>query len=176
MQIQPLNRTDPEKVFIICRNDGTTTVPVGTPVVWQMDGTRDGLDIVDSKEGTAASDPLLVGPAHQSMAIGSADTNEGFGLVQVYGYDDDAVCMQHGTATSGAAVVGDIMYVRTDIPAFSCVRAGTTLWTVASVATNATTPALNLPIHMGRIVCCSANASTASSTITVASRIFLRMM
>jgi hypothetical protein len=163
-------------VFIIGRNDGTVAITAGQPVVWQMDGTRDGLDVVTSKEGTAASDPLLVGLAHEGMAIGSAQTETGYGLIQIYGYDDDAVCMYHGTGTSDSAVVGDLMYVRTDLNALSCVKPGTTMWTIASVSSNGTTPQINLPIHMGRIVCCSAHTANGTSTITVASRVFLRLM
>jgi hypothetical protein len=170
MQLQQLNRSDPERVFVIGRNDGTVAIAAGQPVVWQMDGTRDGLDVVTSKEGAAASDPLLVGLAHAAMAIGSANTDTGYGLIQVYGYDNDAVCMQHGSATNAAATVGALMYVRTDLNALSAVRPGTTLWTVASNG------AVAIPIHMGCIICCSANASTATSTITVASRVFLRLM
>ena len=170
MQIQGINRTDPEKVFIICRNDGTVAISAGQPVVWQMDGTRDGLDVVTSKEAGAASDGLLCGLAHESMSIGSANDSAGFGLVQCYGYDDDAVCMQHGTATNAAAVVGDLMYVNTALNALSCLRPGSTLFTVSSDAN------VSIPIHLGNLICCSANASTSNSTITTQSRVFLRLM
>ncbi len=174
MNISQLDtKTDPTKVYVLCRNDGTVAMTAGMPVVWQMDGTRNGIDIVTSKEGAAASDPLLVGIADEAMVIGSADTTLGYGLVQVYGYDDDAIVMQHGTATNGAAVVGDLMYVRTDGGsggALSCMRPGTTLWTISSNA------AASVPVHLGRIVACSAHASTGTSTITGTSKVFLRMM
>lgn len=117
MLFQRINRGDPEKIFLICRNDEASAAWIkGSGIAWQADGTRDGVDVV--KLATAAKSSLLVGIADSAIAAGE------YGLVQCYGLRTDAVINQSGTASNGNGAVGDIMVPWTASTGFSGAAAG----------------------------------------------------
>ena len=119
MLFQRINRTDAEKVFIIARNDEASAAWVkGGPVVWQSDGTRDGVDAIKLVTGTAAKCGLLIGVADAATVSGD------YGLVQCYGLRTDAVINQAGTVSNANGAIGDILIPWTASDAFSGVAAG----------------------------------------------------
>ncbi len=84
MIIQRINRTNPEKVFIVGRNDTATAFTQGAPVTFTFDATRDGLDLVAAKAGAAAKAHLVAGLADTAIGVSA------YGLVQCYGVRTDA--------------------------------------------------------------------------------------
>lgn len=143
MLYKRINRTEPETVFIVARNDEASAAWVkGGPVVLQSDGTRDGVDAVKLVTGAAAKVPLLIGVADKATVAGD------YGLVQVYGMRTDTVINQAGTASNANGAVGDVMIPWTASDGLSGVAAGAAtgyspwavlMQTVASSATVATT-------------------------------------
>lgn len=143
MLFKRINRTEAETVFLIARNDEASNAWIkGAPVVWQADGTRDGVDAVRLNTGAAAKAGLLVGVADAATVSGE------YGKVQIYGLRTDTVINQAGTASNGNAAIGDILIPWTASNAFSGVAAGAAtayapmavlMQTVASSATVATT-------------------------------------
>lgn len=151
MIIQRINRTNPEKVFIVVRNDESAAMTKGTPITFKFDGTRDGLDAQDSKTGAAAKNGLCAGIADSAIAAGA------YGLAQCYGIRDDAVILKCGTATDANAAIGDALVLHTAITALSGVAAG---------AVSAYFPGF----VMGETM--ASSAATATTTATI----FIRMM
>jgi hypothetical protein len=100
MEINTLTK-GPETVFIVVRNDDGSSQAVGTPLEWMTDGTRDGID-VQACQTAAEVSSLIVGCAHVSAA------DQKYFRAQCYGYDDDAVCYAHGTATNANIAIGDV--------------------------------------------------------------------
>ena len=99
MIIQKVNRVDPEKVFIVVRNDDSVAFVKGGCIGFKFDATRDGLDA--ELADTAADTPLIAGIADSALAAGE------YGLVQIYGVRTDAVIWR----TNTAVVVGDALIV-----------------------------------------------------------------
>jgi len=89
MLFQRINRTDPEKVFVVTK--AGENLLQGRPVCLHFDGTLDG---VDGFLADAASDAtLVVGLAHTAITSGE------FGLVQCYGYRTDGKITNASTNT-----------------------------------------------------------------------------
>lgn len=119
MNIQRINRTDPEKVFIVVKNaEASAALVQGGPVVWKASGTDDGLEVVKLVTGAAAKSTLLAGIADTAIA------NAAIGFVQCYGIRTDAVINQAGTASAANGAIGDVMIPWTASDAFSGVAAG----------------------------------------------------
>jgi len=78
MLLQQLNRSDAEKVFIICRNTSGATLAADLPVYFETDAVSDGNAV--SQCQTAAGTNLFAGINDASLA------DDAYGLVQVYGY------------------------------------------------------------------------------------------
>jgi hypothetical protein len=152
MIIQRINRTNPEKVFIIVRNDTAAAIPQGYPVVFNFDGTRDGLDVEDCNTGDVVDSSLLAGFADTDIGIGQ------YALAQCYGVRDDVPMPSHGTATGANQVVGDAMGLFTASSIISCLTAGA------------------LSEYLPGIVCGQALASSGTSTVTAKGTVFLRLM
>ena len=150
MIIQRVNRTNPEKVFIIVRNDDTVFTK-GQPISFKFDGTRDGLDVEDITSMAAAKQNLAAGIADSAIPAAS------YGLCQVYGVRTDAVVMSHGSATNSTGSIGDMMVLHTASDCLSVVSTG---------AISAFFPGFVL----GETVDSSASKGTTTATI------FIRMM
>lgn len=82
MLFQQLNRDDAEKVFIICKNTSGGTLAANVPVYFETDEQSNGLAVSQMVTG---GNLLFAGINHSSLA------DDGFGLVQVYGYRQSAV-------------------------------------------------------------------------------------
>jgi hypothetical protein len=151
MQIQGINRTNPEKVFVVVRNDSAAAIGKGYPVVYKFDGTRDGLDVEDVNTGGAAKAHLLAGLLDASLPAGQ------YGLAQCYGVRTDAVVLKCGTATSKNAAIGDLLAIHSGVSALSGVAAGAVSAFLAGIVFGQTL---------------ASSAATATSTAIV----FLRLM
>lgn len=95
MQFQRVNRSDPEKVFIVARNSSSTSaMTVGQVHSWDYTTDADGVGM------TFPTTALLKLPAGiiETASIASGD----YGLVQVYGHNANALV--DGTTGIGVGV------------------------------------------------------------------------
>lgn len=100
MQIQQLNRTDAEKVFIIVKNvDGGGSITTGMGAAFSPDTASD--DGVNAVQSTGALSALFAGVAQKDIAI------NGFGLVQVWGFAASVAISQ--SVGSWTVTAGDIL-------------------------------------------------------------------
>ena len=156
MLFQRINRTDAEKVFIICRNDGADAWAAGRPILWQADGTRDGIDAVQPSNITTSGQwGGLIGIADAATAAAE------YGLVQTYGLRTDVAVRQCGTATGGNGAIGDGLggWV-SGTNAFSATLAGNT----------------GLAYAFGVVAMQTWASSSATTTLPTAIKAFLRLM
>lgn len=94
MLFQRINRTDPEKVFIVAKNSySTASLTNGMPVIWDWTTDCDGVGVTlaTATENVSAGQDIA-GVASETIAAGS------YGLLQVYGYHN-AVRVRTLTAT-----------------------------------------------------------------------------
>jgi len=148
MIIQRVNRTNPEKAFIVCRNDTAVTIGKGYPADFVFDGTRDGLDLTDTNTGTAAKTTLLAGLCDSAIAASQ------YGLVQCYGVRTDAPVFQTDTAYA----IGDALVLMTASSIMSRVGAGA------------------VSAYLPGIVCGAVVATSSAAAINTGGVVFLRLM
>jgi len=112
MQFQRINRSDPEKVFIVVKNSySTAAITVGQVVVFDYTTDQDGVGV------TQPSTALL---PHVAGVVAQASIAPGdYGLVQVYGHNTD--CLVEG-GTDVAA--GDQLIAQN--ASFSVIKAAAT--------------------------------------------------
>jgi hypothetical protein len=78
MFFQKINRTDPEKVFIVVKNSwSTAALAEGYVVCWDYTTDADGVGVT---QPTTALLKLAAGVAADAIAVGE------YGLIQVYGH------------------------------------------------------------------------------------------
>ena len=82
MLFQQLNREDAEKVFIICKNTSGGTLAANVPVYFETDEQSNGHAV---SQMIGSGNLLFAGINNASLV------DDGFGLVQVYGYRTSAV-------------------------------------------------------------------------------------
>ncbi|MBW2621266.1 MAG: hypothetical protein JRD68_00040 [Deltaproteobacteria bacterium] len=81
MILQRINRTDPEKIFIVVMNSyGTASLANGQAVIWDFAGDADGVGV--TRPTAIATNLGLAAAGIVAEAIAAGD----YGLVQVYGY------------------------------------------------------------------------------------------
>ena len=90
MIFQRVNRTDPERVFIIMENSEGATVNKDATV--QMDLTAADIDGVKMRDMDTANLYAFVGVADAAIS------DNAFGLIQVYGYRSTAQIFQTNTS------------------------------------------------------------------------------
>jgi len=154
MLFQRINRTDPEKVFLIGK--AAAAISKGCVVRWDASGTDDGLAINVMSATTAA---LVVGLADAAIASGD------YGLVQVYGMDDDAVCRRAGTVTNSSHVIGDILDIWSASSGLSGCKLG------AAVLNSASDAAYPMFVIMQTLL-----SGNASSNSTTTAKVFIRAL
>jgi hypothetical protein len=98
MLFSRINKTDPEKVFIVVK--AGEALLQGRPVCYHWTGTDDGK--IGWLADAATDGPLVVGLADAAIASGA------YGLVQCYGYRSDAQMIM---ASDAAANCGAVMAV-----------------------------------------------------------------
>lgn len=103
MLFQRVNRSDPEKVFIVAYNDySTASLTNGQAVIWDYASSANGVGVTKPTDGTGRNSHFGVafaGIVAETIASGS------YGLIQVYGYHS-AVRMHTITGTNPAIVAG----------------------------------------------------------------------
>lgn len=99
MQIQAVDRSDPEKVFITVNNVSGNTITTGMAVAFAYGNSFDGISAVLPASGTAANLPGFCGIAVSDIA------NNGYGRVQSYGVNGSI--MLSNVATSITINAGD---------------------------------------------------------------------
>ena len=151
MIIQRVNRTNPEKVFIIGYNDNAAAMVKGAVVDFDYDGTDDGLALEKSSIGAAAKSTLVAGIVDTALAAAA------YGLVQCYGVRTDAIILKCGTATTDDSVLGDAMVMDTTNDGLSGTAAGA------------------ISAYFPGVVCGEVIASSASTETTTAT-VFIRLM
>jgi hypothetical protein len=153
----------PDKVFVVGLNDEGATIVKGQLVMWDMNGTNDGIQIVDL---TAVQSSLVVGTADADIANGD------YGLVQVYGLDDDAIIYKHGSATNGDLAVGDVMVVASAIEGLSAAAPGADAFGVNTIAaTNNVAATVAQPMFVA-----AETMASSSATATTTAKVFIRCM
>jgi len=98
MLFQRINRTDPEKVFVIVKNGySTSSLVAGYPVVWEYTNDKDGISV--TKPPASGTSGLrggnFAGVITQTIAYGD------YGLCQVYGYNSDCLTRLATTGSDG---------------------------------------------------------------------------
>jgi hypothetical protein len=100
MLFQQLNREDAEKVYIICKNTSGASLAANLPVYFETDAQSDGLCV---SQMVTSGNTLFAGINDATLA------DDGYGLVQVYGYRASVVyCPQVSSysAIPGTRLVG----------------------------------------------------------------------
>jgi len=100
MQIQSINRTDPEKVFFSYRNMSGGTIAANAAVCLDLGTTIDGISSIKPASGSFLG---WIGIADQDVA----DT--GYSVVQSWGYRDSILLSHEGTSVTVTA--GDALHL-----------------------------------------------------------------
>lgn len=100
MLFQRINRTDPEKVFLVAYNSySTASLSNGQAVIWDFATDADGVSVTMPSARATNAGVAVAGIATETIA--AAD----YGLIQVYGYHS-AVRTRSATGGSPAIATG----------------------------------------------------------------------
>jgi len=102
MLMNRINRTDPEKVFIVVMNSTATAMTNGQAVQWDFATDADGVGVIKPTAGTGRAGHY--GTAFAGIAAETIAASD-FGLLQVYGFHS-AVRVRSGTGGKPAIVAG----------------------------------------------------------------------
>lgn len=91
MLFKQSNRTDPEQIFIVCRNTSGAAISAGVPVAFEVDAVSDGNAVSICVDAEMS---LFAGITDAAMA------DDAYGLIQVYGY--------RGSAYASCASAGNV--------------------------------------------------------------------
>lgn len=148
MFFQRINRTDPEKVFVVAKSAYTTaSLTAGNVVIWAYNGTDDGTAVTIP---ATAKFPLAAGVVAETIANGQ------YGLIQVYGHNTDTLVAP--TLATALAIGDKLMPVNAAFTLTGAAAAGATLVAAES----------------GLFLCAQVNASDTS--VARARRTFIRCM
>lgn len=90
------DRVSPESHAVWVRNDTSTALAAGAPICYTMDGTRNGLDVIDANTGAAAKATTLFA----GVPTTAIDASGGKGYSQVFGYISEVRLLQRTRAAS----------------------------------------------------------------------------
>lgn len=103
MLFQRINRSDPEKIFIVAKNSyATASLTNGQATVWDYATDADGVGVTKPTDGTGRAGhygTAFAGIAAETIAAGD------YGLLQVYGYHS-AVRVRSHTGGNPAIAAG----------------------------------------------------------------------
>lgn len=103
MRFSQVERTGPEKVYVIARNTSGATFSNGAAVYWEVDAVSDGNAV--SKAGTAETNLFagIVAATQDSKIV-----DDGYGLIQVYGVGTASILLSTSTVSynAGQQLVG----------------------------------------------------------------------
>ena len=157
---------------IVIRNaEASANIPVGTPVLFAMNGTNDGLDVVLPATGGAAKASFAAGVALNTLTAGQ------YGEAMVFGFVQNIVLLRQTRSASTADwssnaagfPTGDLLALDT---------AGNRFSTAASVGVSAYMPIAVLAASVPSWASTASSDATADTrlSITVTSKAFVRMM
>lgn len=157
---------------VVIRNNAGASIPIGTPVCLNMNGTNDGLDVVLPNSATAKSHAFAYGVTLATYA------DQQYGEAQVFGFCPNIVMLRQTRSASTADwssnnagfALGHILVIDTAGNRFS-----------TSGGTQAITGYLPFAVLAESIATWASTASSDATadtrlSITVASKAFLRMM
>jgi len=146
MLFQRINRSDPEKIFVVVKNGyATASLTSGQPVMWDLTD-KDGVSVSISTGAKTAA--LFAGVAAETIAVGA------YGLMQVFGYHPSVVVT---CSTTGKNIVaGDALYLRT--AAFNFVN----FWT-----TSGATPGVSVQTIQSPAACALEAYTMVGTTTTI---------
>lgn len=82
MRFQRINKSDPEKIFIVVYNSyGTASLTAGQAVTWDYVTDQNGVSVTIPPARAASAGAAIAGVAAETIAAGA------YGLLQVYGYN-----------------------------------------------------------------------------------------
>jgi hypothetical protein len=98
MLFQRINRTNPEKVFVVAMNSySTAALSNGQAVVWDYATDADGVSVTRPSARATSAGLAAAGIAAESIAAGE------YGLIQTFGYHS-AVRVRQDTSSAAANV------------------------------------------------------------------------
>jgi len=161
MLLQQLNRSDAEKIFIICRNTSGATLAANLPVYFETDAVSDGVAISQmTADVSGTGTNLFAGINDASLA------DDAYGLVQVYGHRTSAV-VQAVDSSYDLAVGGRCV----GVAGAAYLAFGTGL------AAGPTTELLLSPLMDRYVISMETIAAAASgSTTTTNAKVFIRAL
>ena len=96
MLFQRVNRSDPEKIYVVAKNGSGATMTAGYPAFWDVEmTTADGVQVTNS--GTSTTLQAFAGVVDADIANGA------YGLVQIYGFRSSARIL----SSAGSSAKGD---------------------------------------------------------------------
>lgn len=107
MELQRVNRTDPERIFVVVKNTySTASLSAGQWVSYDTKTDIDGVGV--TKAGASRfTDLCVAGVAVETIAHGD------YGLVQVYGYRNAARCSGGSGLVTSKISEGTYLYIKT---------------------------------------------------------------
>jgi hypothetical protein len=97
MLLQRINRSSPEKVFVVAKNSySTASLTNGQVVEWDHQTDADGVGVTKPTANATAHGAAVAGVVAETIAAGS------YGLIQVYGYHSAVRCRTISTTANGA--------------------------------------------------------------------------
>ncbi len=129
MLFQRINRSDPERIFLVVKNGyATAALTNGQPVGWDLSDV-DGVNV--TKMAATDIGNSFAGVVAETIAIG------GYGLIQVYGYHSAVIV--DGSAT-GDIHTGEALYAR--VAAFNLKNG----WQASGASTSITIDTIGSPV------------------------------
>ena len=83
-----------DKVFMICKNEDTVSIPVGSPVCLALNATDDGLAVILPSTTASLAHGGLFGVTTKTLAVND------YGEVQVFGFCQEIILLTGTRATS----------------------------------------------------------------------------
>lgn len=160
-----------DTAFIVVRNSLSRDIPLGAPVFFTMNGTNDGLDVIDANGAAGAKQEFLAG-----IAAGIIPANQ-IGEAQVFGICQNTrvVTITRAASTDTynsvtAIVVGDVMAINTLTLADAISRSA------AGAATAAIPNIVAAQAYTSTASQSSSFDTTSRTAITTFLKTFLRIM
>lgn len=95
----PLADKEPLKIWAWVENDDSADILKGRPAVFNMDGTDDGIDVINPS-AAATDTTLLAGIAAEDIKQGQANLVKNRGWVQIYGFHEGIKVVRQTRAAS----------------------------------------------------------------------------
>ncbi len=171
-----------ERLTLVAKNSSGSSMPKGTPVTLDLDGTNDGLTVIlpSGASTQALCDQFFFGVAKDTIADGS------FGPVQLFGVVREAIlrrATRGGSATSdnwaGSTSIakGVLLSIDTVNNCFSTAAASQTNDSNTSITTIASrTPFAFLAADVASFASTDSVATSNGSALTVLAKVFVRAL